>query len=56
MGLLTGCSHLNHHFDCPLAPGVHCQPIHAVNAQLNQGRIAIGERGQDHQLQWSYHA
>lgn len=37
--LLSGCASLNSKFDCPVKPGVMCESIDQVNAQVDQGTL-----------------
>lgn len=36
---MAGCASLNSRFDCPMQPGVHCESLDQVNAQVNQGLL-----------------
>lgn len=38
--LLSGCSSLNSNFDCPMKPGVRCESLDQVNAQVDRGEIS----------------
>lgn len=37
--LLSGCAKMNSKFDCPMKPGVMCESLDQVNAQVNQGTL-----------------
>jgi len=37
--LLTACSSLNSSFDCPMKPGVRCENLDQVNAQVDHGEL-----------------
>lgn len=34
--LTTGCTHLNHQFDCPPEKGVGCKRLSAINEEYNK--------------------
>ena len=34
---LNGCSSLNSNFDCPMKPGIRCESLDQVNAQVDRG-------------------
>ena len=37
--MLSGCSTMNDQFSCPMKPGVQCQSLDQVNAQIDKGEI-----------------
>ncbi|MHB1948908.1 MAG: type IV conjugative transfer system lipoprotein TraV [Gammaproteobacteria bacterium] len=37
--LLNACSSLNSNFECPMKPGVRCESLDQVNAQVDRGEI-----------------
>jgi conjugal transfer pilus assembly protein TraV len=38
-GILSGCTSLNSHFDCPMKPGVVCKSLDEVNTMVDQGKL-----------------
>lgn len=40
---LYGCASMNSSFDCPMKPGVRCESLDQVNAQVSRGEIGHGD-------------